>query len=186
MEIGYEQWHDGISYDLQALTSLDQKERSEMEKRLIGNLKRAGDWRDVEALSVLRSNSARAAVEQARNHRAAEVRHQALRTLLRDPKARTTVSEQELEDQLVREVERGSYRLAECLPTEKVKRALLQCARDDRSVIRVHAAALLLYLCGQAPEPFDWNQRSFFLLFAQQDPQGLLSAWEELRRRTGQ
>ena len=53
------------------------------------------------------------------------------------------------------------------------------------SVIRFNAAAFLLYLCGQAPEPFDWSQRPFFLRFAEGDPETLQKAWEELRKRTG-
>ena len=50
---------------------------------------------------------------------------------------------------------------------------------------RVHAAALLMYLCGKTDEPFDWNQRPFFLRFASEDNQELRAAWTELRERAG-
>ena len=85
---------------------------------------------------------------------------------------------------MVRAVERGALELAEQCPTPRVKRALLDRARTADSVTRVNAAALLMYLCGQAPEPFDWNLRPFFLRFGEEDPNELRAAWTELRERT--
>ena len=83
-------------------------------------------------------------------------------------------------------VERGALDLAERHPTPRVKRALLDCARlSDNRVTRVNAAALLMYLCGLADEPFDWKQRPFFLRFGTGDGNDLRPAWNELRRRTG-
>ena len=38
---------------------------------------------------------------------------------------------------------------------------------------------------GQAPEPFDWSQRPFFLRFGEDNSEEVAAAWEELRRRTG-
>jgi hypothetical protein len=75
--------------------------------------------------------------------------------------------------------------LAEGHPTPRVKRALLDCARLGAPTTRVNAAALLMYLCGKAEEPFDWNQRPFFLRFQTEDNQELRAAWMELRERTG-
>ena len=70
-----------------------------------------------------------------------------------------------------------------------VKKALLDSilSVEYNSEIRVNAVAFLLYLCGQAPEPFDWTQRPFFLLFSssKKDPKMLQHAWEHLRKRTG-
>lgn len=182
MVIGYDQWHDGIGYDLQALERLDAEERSAIEKLLIENLHGAGNWRDVEALRALGTPAAWAAVDEARNHRNARVRRYAIKFLLENADSER---EDELEELVIREVGQGEFEMAEWLPTPRVKRALLGCTRNADSLIRVNAAALLLYLCGEAPEPFDWSQRPFFLRFAEEGPEALQSAWEELRRRTG-
>ncbi|MBN1998898.1 hypothetical protein JW935_15165 [candidate division KSB1 bacterium] len=53
MKIGFDQWHDGTGYDLETLGRLGPEERASIEELLIGNLKQAGDWRDVEALAGL-------------------------------------------------------------------------------------------------------------------------------------
>src|SRR4051812_2581110 len=52
MQIGFDQWHDGIGYDLAALSEMDEAERADVRKLLAA---RAGrDWRDVEAVDALR------------------------------------------------------------------------------------------------------------------------------------
>ena len=75
--------------------------------------------------------------------------------------------------------------LAEECPTPAVKQALLDCSRKGNSTARVNAAAMLLYLCGQSEEPFDWEQRPFFLRFGSDDDAEVQAAWSELRQRTG-
>ena len=79
----------------------------------------------------------------------------------------------------------GALDLAENHPTPRVRRALLDCARLADPVTRVNAAAMLLYLCGKADEPFDWSQRPFFLRFSTEEKGELRAAWQELRERTG-
>jgi hypothetical protein len=57
MQVGYDQWHDGIGYDLDALAALTADERADARKLLAG---RAGrDWRDVEALEALQKLESR-------------------------------------------------------------------------------------------------------------------------------
>ena len=85
----------------------------------------------------------------------------------------------------MRAVQEGAIDLARSHPTPRVKRALLDCARLTDPTTRVNAAAMLMYLCGKAEEPFDWNQRPFFLRFGTADNQELRVAWTELRERTG-
>jgi hypothetical protein len=182
MVIDRERWHDGVGYDLEALELLDEEDRSRVETLLIQHLDDAGDWRDLEALVSLGTPDARAAVEAALNHRDTRVRRYALRTLLddSDPERRA-----ELEDLVVARVRRGDHELAERLPTPRVKAALLEAAREADDASRVHSAAMLLYLCGQASDPFDWSQRPFLLRFAEGDAEALRAAWEELRQRVG-
>lgn len=187
MNIGFEQWHDGIGYDLEALQRLSAEERVHIEEMLIKNLEQAGDWRDVEALAALGTTSALAVVDKARFHNKARVRNRALRIVLHMQDAGETSEEKmsELEDQYVQAVAQGYHAMAEDMPTMRVKKALLESARAADNEFRGSAAALLLYLCGQAPERFDWSQRPFFLLFSDDDPAVRQSAWEELRKRSG-
>ena len=191
MIMNFDRWHDGTSYDLDALGQLESKERATIEKLLIENLKQGGDWRDVNALVALGTDSARKAVDNARFHNKTKVRDYALKIILNtlNAKARTKKDITELEAQVIQAVKRGNYEIAENMPTMPVKKALLDSilSVEYNSEIRVSAVAFLLYLCGQAPEPFDWTQRPFFLLFSssKKDPKMLQQAWEHLRKRTG-
>ena len=181
MKIGYEQWHDGIGYDLEALTGMSVEERASVETLLITRLAGEGDWRDVEALAALATPGATAVLRVAAKHRNPEVRNRALATLAEaGPQAAA-----DLEDDIVRAVERGALNLAQTHPTPRVKRALLDCARLAEPATRVNAAAMLMYLSGKAEDPFDWEQRPFYLRFASEDNQELRAAWMELRERTG-
>ena len=64
MVIGYEQWHDGIGYDLDALAKLTESERESVAADLIIRLRSGdGSWRDVEALAALGTPQARHALE---------------------------------------------------------------------------------------------------------------------------
>ena len=49
----------------------------------------------------------------------------------------------------------------------------------------VHYAAMLLYLHGQAAEPFDWEVRPFVLRFADSGPDERQAAYRELCERIG-
>ena len=181
MKIGYEQWHDGIGYDLEALAKLPPEEQGQAETLLITNLAGNGDWRDVDALTALSSPGAEAALTVATKHRNPEVRNRAIE-ILSDKTPETAVA---LEDEIVQAVEHGALDLAQKHPTPRIKRAVLDCARLGNPTTRVHAAAMLMYLCGKADEPFDWNHRPFFLRFATENNQELRAAWMELRERTG-
>lgn len=187
MVINFDKWHDGTGYDLEALGRLGPEEQASIEELLIENLKQAGDWRDVEALAALGTASARTAVDKARFHNNTKVRNYALRIILDTRNSKDTAERDmaELEEQVVQAVEHGDYEITERMPTMRVKKALLDFMLEFDSETRVSAAAFLLYLCGQASEPFDWSQRPFFLRFAEENPKALQQAWEELRQRTG-
>jgi hypothetical protein len=184
--IGFDQWHDGLGYDLGALEQMTVAERASIEVNLIERLSGGGDWRDVEALVALGTPAALDAVRAASKNANPEVRNYALGRLVEAQPGigADLIQTPELEAEVVRAVERGALELAEQCPTPRVKRALLDCARTADGVTRVNAAALLMYLCGQASEPFDWNLRPFFLRFGEEDPNELQAAWTELRERT--
>ncbi len=181
LEIGFEEWHDGIGYACEALAGLPPEERAAVETLLVARLTASGTWRDVEALEALGTPGAKEALRGAARHRCPEVRNRALEVLLRaEPQ-----SYADLEEEVVRAVRKGALDLAQSHPTTRVRRALLDCARLADPVTRVNAAAMLLYICGKADEPFDWNQRPFFLRFSTEEKGDLLAAWHELRERTG-
>ena len=48
-----------------------------------------------------------------------------------------------------------------------IRAALLWCAVDGAPHLRVHAAALALYLAGGARSAFDWEHRPLFLGFGE-------------------
>jgi hypothetical protein len=182
MKIGYMEWHDGAGYDLDALAALTPEDRGAAETLLITRLTGEADWRDVEALAALGTPGAMVAVKTAAKHCNPEVRNCALRILAETGPQQAAP---ELERDIVRAVAGGDIDLAESHPTPEVKRALLDCARLADPTTRVHAAAMLMYLCGKADGPFDWDQRPFFLRFGTADNQELRAAWTELRERTG-
>src|SRR5438132_1365674 len=167
MVIGFDQWHDGLGYDLSALEQMAAAEKGTVEADLLGRLAHGGDWRDVEALVALGTPVALDGVRAATKNANSEVRNYALRCLVEaQPDAAADLTQTpELEAEVVLAVERGAIELAQQCPTPRVKRALLDCARKAEGVTRVNAAALLMYLCGQASEPFDWSLRPFFLRF---------------------
>jgi len=185
MHIGYEEWHDGTGYDLTALAELTAEERASVEALLISRLSGPADWRDIEALAELKTPAAVDAIDRARKHSNSEVRQHALEYFVdAGGEAQTPPDPAQLEEQIAHEVERGAIDLAESHPTPRVKRALLDCARLGNATQRVNAAAMLLYLCGQAPERFDWAQRPFFLRFNAED-HDLYVVWHELKARVG-
>lgn len=188
MKIGFEQWHDGTGYDLDALGQLEAEEKASIEKLLIENLLREGDWRDVNALVALGTPSAWKAVDQARFHIKTKVRDYALSVIISNMDSKEATKEYiaELEQQVIESVKNGNYEMAEKMPSLPVKKALLYSVLEHSDdVVRVNAAAFLMYLCGQASEPFDWDQRPFFLRFNERNPWERKKIWEELRERTG-
>ncbi|MCK5744939.1 MAG: hypothetical protein KAH44_01945, partial [Oricola sp.] len=72
MIIDYEKWHDGIGYDLDALTAAGPEERDAIERLLLEQGVRG--WRDVEALARFETPAARAALNAAAKQGDAETR----------------------------------------------------------------------------------------------------------------
>jgi HEAT repeat protein len=79
MATGYEQWHDGVGYDLDALRDMTPEERASTSLEVRTRLASAGatpDWRDMEAAHALElTDSLRALLD----HPDAEVRLRAAR-----------------------------------------------------------------------------------------------------------
>lgn len=185
--LDYVRWHDGEPYDLAALAEMTDDERALVERDMIARLAGTGDWRDIEALAALQTPAAAAAIDKARRHRNPEVSRRALEVLAAasaGPIAEAGPDPAQLDADIARAVGQGAIDLALEHRTPAVAKALLDLARLGNSVQRVNAAAMLLYVCGQAKEPFDWEQRPFFLRFNSEGHE-LYLVWHELKGRVG-
>jgi hypothetical protein len=165
MVIDHEKWHDGIGYDLAVLRAATPGERGAIESLLLA--RGAADWRDVEALAALGTPAALAALQDALATGSTEIRLAVLRH------APDLVSHDVRVANLVAALESAepfgglSQTLAEvpaCHPPP-VLDALFRGALERGGDVAVHFAAMLAFLHGKADEPFDWNQRPFFLRF---------------------
>jgi hypothetical protein len=185
MDIGFEEWHDGIGYDLDALAEASPEDRTAIETLLVP---RAGnDWRDIEALAALGTPRADRALADAFATAGPEIRV----AILRD--APHVIPADRVDAELVRLVDECDLglgmthvlTLVEDLHPPAVVDALLRGTLDEHRSVPVHYAAMLLYLHGQAAEPFDWEVRPFVLRFADSGPDERQAAYRELCERIG-
>jgi len=187
MTITQEMWHDGIGYEIDALVEMGPDELAQLVERM----KECNDWRDVEALTQI------AMVKQ-------DVPAKAAKTAL---KARAKSNDQiglraaeslgelgekvDMEDSIVKTLLKmkndsafsEALDLSEGYPTERVKMALLKCAKEHQGM-GVHCAAMLYFHAGLAKEAFDWDHRPFFLRFGDEDEEDRGRAFKELCAKT--
>lgn len=183
--INYGQWHDGIGLDLEAIREASPAERAAMEARLLQQGVR--DWRVVEALAVLDTPGARAALERAKKAGNQEV------AMALSRYAPQLLSETERTALIVGALERANFfgGLTEALDqavtnhSPAVVEALLRGSLERDGEVAVHFAALLMFLHGKAASPFDWAQRPFFLRFRTNDRAERREAFLALCRTLG-
>jgi len=165
MNINYDRWHDGESYDLDALQEIPESECEAIESLLINHKPR--DWRDIEALGLFDTPASRRAVEKALKHSDPKVRRAAMEQI---PEKVSPAKRQAL---LIKALKtKGLYSgLSEALDEvqefhpPKVIQTLLQGALNRDGEAAVHFAAMLYFLHGKSKEAFDWDYRPFFLKF---------------------
>jgi hypothetical protein len=164
LRLDYERWHDGVPIDLDALAALAGEERASAEARLLGGQL---TWREVQALAVLDTPAARAALREVLDGSD----HQARMAVVRH--APSLLEDGELDAQLVAGLASASIGdgltsvldLVEAHHPPVVLDALLAGARDRPGDVAVHLAALADFLLGPATEAFDWDHRPFYLRF---------------------
>ena len=180
-DIGYEQWHDGVGYDLEALALLDGHERADAARFL---LHRAGDdWRDLEALLALGTPEARAVVIRQLREGALDQRLWAARYLGGDPdlaQAREDATIAGIREAGIGTGLRVALDLANEIRTPAVVDALFRATLADELDMSIHAAALLAFVHGKAKEDFDWELRPLFLRFGTPDRTERELAFREL------
>jgi hypothetical protein len=165
MNIGFEEWHDGIGYNIPAIRLASQTELDEIEKMLINHSPR--DWRDIEALAEINTKRSRETIKEAINDSNPVVRIAVIRftpDLISDNE-RTQSIVYALENTEIFSGFSNVLGEVEIYHPKEVKEALIKGLLTRTGDVAVHFAAMLFYLFGKAKEPFDWKQRPFFLRF---------------------
>jgi hypothetical protein len=180
MKIGFEEWHDGIGYDIEAIRIASPTEREAIEQVLINHSPR--DWRDIEALAEINTNSARDSIKNAIKDTNPVVRVAVARF------APDLVTDNERTQSIVDALEKAEIfnGLSQVLDEveryhpEEVKEALIRGLLTRKGDVVVLFAAMLFYLFGEAKKPFDMKQRPFFLRFKTEDRKERVEAFREL------
>jgi hypothetical protein len=180
MQIGFEEWHDGIGYDIEAIRLASQAEREAIEQILINHSPR--DWRDIEALAEINTKCARETIKEAIKDPNPVVRVAVTRfapDLVTDIERSKSITDalQNIEifsglSQVLLEVERHH-------PKEVIE-ALIKGLLNRKGDVAVHFVAMLFYLFEEAKEPFDWKQRPFFLRFNTEDRKERVELFREV------
>lgn len=186
MTIGYEQWHDGIGYDLAALAQMSEAERAAVAKVLMARVRsRQAEWRDTEALAAIGGEEAKMALRLTMETGDLETQLHAAREL------RVLGEQVDMEKVIAKVLKRGGFGQGVSIALAMVpdhdspslRMVLLDCAQTGDRTVRVHAAAMCLYLAGLTKQPFEWEQRPFFLQFGVEDAAVRQEAYAELCRR---
>jgi hypothetical protein len=170
MEMDYDKWREGTGYDLSLLDNASLEERRQIEQIVLA--RRAGDWRDIEALAAIDSPAARAAIKSAFTSGDSAIRiavHTYAPELLTDQKRTDSLVAALEQAEIYGGLTQALLEVQDFHPPEVI-RALLRGLTERDGATAVHFAAMLFYLHGKAPEPFDWEQRPFFLRFNTDDP----------------
>lgn len=161
MAIGYEQWHDGVGYDVSALSGLTEDEKRRIEDVLVPRAQ--NDWRDLEALERLDTPRSRDAIVAARHAVDHEIR---LYAHLYGPEP----SEAEREAAVIYALKRTAHfagmsltmRCAVETPTPAVVDELWNQVRDPSRETAYHAAEALCRIRGVTTDD-DGAHRALFL-----------------------
>jgi len=167
MQLTYEQWHDGEGYDLNALERLSDREKLEVEEKLLS--RQTTDWRDIEALDHLGTPAALARLQSELKSSDLTIRIEAAERL----RARNSLADPALEALILEALDtttllNGMTRvlsLAKRYSSPAVREKVLSKALTGNDDLRVHAAALAHHLYGGTHSDFDWNHRPLYLRF---------------------
>ncbi len=121
LRIGFDQWHDGVGYDLGALSEMTAEQRAEVRRMMATRIADgSGGWREVEAAEVLGD---RETLEAAARSPDAITRQRARRALGDSEGTESEVAQGVLSDDWP--VFSHSLDLVSVHPTPRVKKALL-------------------------------------------------------------
>jgi hypothetical protein len=180
--VSLENWRDP-QHDLEAIRLADPSDRSLIEQFLVaGGVKH---MMDAEALALLGTPRAQQALLDAFRDGSPEIRAAVVHV------APNLIREAErLQELLQRIGECDVYngldltlRQVEVIHPPVVMAAMLARVTRESGVAAVHFAGMLLFLHGQAQEPFDWEQRPFLLRFNSGDEMDRQVALRDLGQR---
>ena len=184
--IDYEQWHDGVGYDVKALRELTAEQRRGIEARLTP----PDGWRDVEALAViasLGSDSARDELRRVATAGSSETRIAVLRYApeLVDETARTKALVEALDsatafDSFTPTLEQGA-----AFHPQPVVDALWRGLETRQGDVAMHYAGMLAFLGGKGDSSFDWSLRPLLMEFKTEDSTARRAAVRKLRTLVG-
>ena len=184
MNIGYMEWHDGNGYDLSALNELRGEELKQVESLLIS--RKNQDWRDVEALAALKTPPAIEALKECFLSKNIDVKLFAVR-YLKEMDVVDRVEEIVISTLPSTKIGQGltfALVLAKEYPTELIKEKLLWCCVNGNDDIRIHCAAMSLFLYGMASSEFDRDQKIIFR-FGNKEKAKRIEAFSELCHMIG-
>ncbi len=185
MQIDYEKWHDGIGYDIDIIRNATPEELVEIENLLV--LRPVVDWRDVEALAALDSPRARALLKKTLLHGNHELRvavaDHAPHLVSDNARTASLVAALHGAD-LYGGLSQALDQVEDFHPPEVIDALFHGLLKRDGEAA-VNFAGMLMYLHGKASEPFDWDQRPFFLLFHTTNMAERREHFRELCRRIG-
>jgi hypothetical protein len=180
MALDYEKWHDGMSYDLEAIKQASPNESGKIEQILVDHIPK--DWRDIEALAQIATPNAQEAIKKA----------------IRDPNPKVQIAVARFAPKLISDRQK-TQSLVRILQNEKIFDGLSQALDEVEEYhpeeiteelikgllsregeVAVLFAAMLFYIYGKAKEPFDMNQRPFYLTFNTESKTERLTAFLEL------
>lgn len=162
MKIGYFEWHDGISYALDALKELSPTELNYIEALHIS--RKNEDWRDVEALATLRTPAAIQALKECLESPNYDCRFFAVR-YLKEMNILDQVDQVVVATLPLTRIGEGfslAQALAKDYPSKAIKSIVLWCCLNGNESIRVLCAAMVLYLYGITSDYYDTSHEIVF------------------------
>lgn len=165
MVIDYEKWHDGIGYDLEAITEASETERQKIESELLD--RGDCDWNDVEALAQLGTEKAKARLRQVIRSGDSKAKAAVLfhAPELVDNPTRTAMLVDGLKhSDLYQGLSQILDLIEEYHPPEIVD-TLLWGTLHRSGEIAANFASMLLYIHRLQKSPHDWDLRPFWLRF---------------------
>lgn len=184
--IDYEQWHDGVGYDIEALRELTDLQRRGIEARLTP----PDGWRDVEALAViasLGSATARAELRRVATAGSSETRLAVLRYApdLVDDATRTTALVEALDGATPFDSFTTTLEQVAAFHPQPVIDALWRGLETRQGEVAMHYAGMLAFLHDKTDSSFDWAQRPLFLEFKTEDGAARRAAVRKLQMLVG-
>lgn len=167
MPMDRERWHDGTGYDLDALLALSPDERAAMERRMTP----PSDWRDVEALALLDTPSARGTLTVALQSPSIALRLAVLRhaPALADDDTRTAILLRALRETAPFGGLTQALDLIEEHHPPAVVRALFTGLLEAPGDVACHCAELLAVIHGAIASRYDFALRPLCLAFNTDD-----------------